>query len=102
MPEDITVTITRRSGKEPSRYITDDMEDARRVFDERVAEYSDSESHTGWCSRISKVELWVGNRLVRFADKEGVFDVKYTRARSEEEFKKNTDFGNLFDEMGMW
>jgi len=28
--------------------------------------------------------------------------VKYTRARSEEEFKKNTDFGNLFDEMGMW
>lgn len=29
---------------------------------------------------VKKVELWVGDRLVKYADKDGVFDVKYTKA----------------------
>ena len=33
MTEDITVKIIRHSTKEPARYVTNSMKDARRVFD---------------------------------------------------------------------
>jgi hypothetical protein len=75
MTEDITVKVIRHNTKEPSRYITSDMADALRVFDERVAAHS----QTGRLA-VTKVELWVGDRLVKYADEEGVFDVKYTKA----------------------
>ena len=75
MTEDITVKIIRHSTKEPARYVTNSMKDARRVSDERVAAHS----QTGRLV-VTKVELWVGDRLIKYADKEGVFDVKYTKA----------------------
>jgi len=75
MTEDITVKVIRHDPKDPSLYITGDIADALRVFDERVAAHS----QTGRLV-VTKVELWVGDRLVKYADKEGVFDVKYTRA----------------------
>jgi len=75
MTEDITVKVIRHDPKDPSLYITGDIADALRVFHERVAAHS----QTGWLA-ASKVELWVGDRLVKYADEDGVFDVKYTKA----------------------
>jgi hypothetical protein len=74
MTEDITVKVIRHNPKDPSLYITGDIADALRVFDERVAAHS----QTGRLA-VSKVELWVGDRLIKYADKDGVFDVKYTK-----------------------
>ena len=74
MTEDITVKVIRNNTKEPSMYITDDMEEAQRVFDERIAAHSQSGRLVS-----TRVELWIGNRLVKCADKDGTFDVKYTK-----------------------
>jgi hypothetical protein len=75
MTEDITVKVIRRNPKDPFRYITDNMDDAQRVFDERLAAHS----QTGRLV-VTKIELWVGDRLIKYANKDGVFDVKYTKA----------------------
>ncbi len=70
-----TVKVIRHDPKDPSLYITGDMLDALRVFHERVAAHS----QTGRLV-VTKVELWVGDRLIKYANKDGVFDVKYTKA----------------------
>ena len=73
MTEDITVKVMH-SVKEPAIYITGNMIHAQRMFDEAALVL---ERETG---NVKKVELWKGDRLVKYADKDGVFDVKYTKA----------------------
>ena len=80
MTEDITVKVIRRNPKDPFRYITGSMDNALRVFNEKVFhERVAAHSQTGRLA-VSKVELWVGDRLIKYADEDGVFDVKYTKA----------------------
>jgi len=50
------------------------MKTANALFDEAASHLAHS---TG---NVAKVELWLADRLVKYADEDGVFDVKYTKA----------------------
>jgi len=72
MTEDITVKVMHRV-KEPAIYITGNLSHAQRMFDEAALVLERK-------GNVAKVEMWLSDRLMKYANKDGVFDVKYTKA----------------------
>lgn len=54
------------------------MKTANALFDEAASHLAHS---TG---NVAKVELWLADRLIKYADKDGVFDVKYTKVAAQQ------------------
>ncbi len=76
MKKKITVKVIRHTltrFETGDIYSFSDMDTANSAFNEAVAVLAHS---TG---NVSKVEMWVGGRLTKYADKNGVFDVKYIK-----------------------
>ena len=62
-----------------TRFETGDMH-APRTMNTANALFNEAVSHlTHLTGNVAKVELWVADRLIKYADKDGVFEVKYTK-----------------------